>query len=509
MTRAIAYILAACLLPWSQEVAAEFTRSSLLAPKGLARSIAEDLNGDGLADLIFLAEKEIHIFRQRPTGFGEAPDEVLALSAHVGPMDVGLGAWPKPPQGDAQYDSRAPMLVMICVGGVYGFPQRDGRFARDPICLAETATLFSAPPEKPSTTDFVLDLNGDGVEEVLVPYRGGVHLFVPQEPFRLEHVQSIALEWASGWQARRAWCPIPKGGWSGRYAPVLSHTAGVSLSLEDWDRDGRLDIRSGRSDWHTRKAVHGIRLQKPDGTFEAEPSTTCQWVIDFDVGQKLRDLDGDGRPELVSTSRLRERWLPWMVLLPETQSTFVYRLGSTGAFGREPTHRFTSNLVGHRTTFFDWNRDGLLDVITFHSHIRASAKEDIVRAIVDKTFRYTVAFHVSRNGGLPEQPTLAKTVTYRVNRLTMPFIVPIIETGADLNGDGLPDLVVETKARTLVGFFQRARGFGDRPDFKLRAPEGYAVDFTDDLNGDAAADVLFRRGGAKDTQVTVLLSKHK
>ena len=509
MARAIAYALAACLAVWSHDAAAEFVRSSILAPKGLARSIAEDLDGDGLADLIFLAEKEVHILRQRPTGFGEAPDQILPLAACVGPLDVGLGAWPKPAPGDAQYDRGAPMLVLVGVGGVYGFPQREGRFVGEAVCLAETPTLFEETPEKLSISDFVLDLNGDGVEEVLVPYRGGVHLFVPQEPFRLGHVQSIPLEWSSGWQARESWCPIPQGGWSGRYAPVLSHTAGVSLSLEDWNRDGRLDIRSGRSDWHTRKAVHGIRLQKSDGTFQAEPSTTCQWAIDFDAVQSVRDLSGDGRPELLSTSRPQHRWLPWMVLLPETQSTFVYRMGSAGAFDREPAHRFTSNLVGHRPTFFDWNRDGLLDVITFRSHIRASAKEDIVRAIVDKTFRYTVAFHLSRNGVLPERPTLTKTVTYRVDQHTMPFIVPIIEMGADLNGDGLPDLVVETESNTLVGYFQRTRGFGGRPDFKLRAPEGYAVDFTDDLNGDGAADVIFSRSGAKDTQVTILLSRRK
>jgi len=198
-----------------------------------------------------------------------------------------------------------------------------------------------------------------------------------------------------------------------------------------------------------------------------------------------------------------------MVQLPEAQSTFVYCPGSDGVFGPEPSQRFTSNLVGHRTTFFDWNCDGRLDVITYHSHIRASAKEDIVRALVNKTFRYTVAFRLSRNGALPEQPTFTKTVTYRVDRLTMPFIVPIIETGADLNGDGLPDLVVQTETRTVVGYSQRARGFGSRPDFRLRIPEGYVVDFADDLNGDGAADVVFRRSNGKDTRVTILLSKRR
>ena len=287
----------------------------------------------------------------------------------------------------------------------------------------------------------------------------------------------------------------------------LAHRTGVSFTLQDWNRDGRLDLCTGRSDWQTRVATRHVWLQRADGAFPPQPTATYRWDIRVAATEGILDLDADGRPELIVTCHLRRRWLPWMVIFPETQHSFVYRLGAGNAFQDQPTCHFTSNLVGHPTCFVDWNRDGHLDALTFHSLLRATSKEQIAQAIVDKAFGFSVGFHLAASGKLPTLPTFVKNFTYRLDRLSFPHVIGEIKSCADLNGDGRPDLLVETRPNHLEGYYQTPTGLSAQPDMELTIPVGCWTVITNDLNGDARADVVFVQPGGEDTRLTILLSK--
>lgn len=483
--------------------AADFQRSTILAPKQLHRSMAADVNGDGLADLLFLANHTVHIFLQRREGFQPAADHTVRLPDDTGAVDLGLAQCTVQPRPGL----RRPMLVLLLPDGVYAIAQHDGRFADPPRRLAKCHTLFSRPCHAPDFADFVVDLNRDRVEEVLVPGEDHLHLFAANGPFALKRVQSLPLKWDRAWSARQTWCPIPKEGSPGRHAVSVRYKAGVLMALDDWNGDGLLDLRTARTHWDTGAAVHHIYYQLARGGFTPEPAATYHWPLHRDTRDRLIDLDRDGRPELVSTAVLPHRWLPWMLLLPEPQSTFVYRLNDRGAFEPQPCQRFTSSLVSHPTLFMDFNRDGWCDAVTFRCDIRAGAKEQVLRALVDRAFTYTVGVHLSKRGVLPAQPTAHKTVDYRLERLAMPFIVPLVETHADVDGDGRPDLVVETRTDRVVVYGQTDSGFTPKPILRLKAPAGSCLSFIEDLNGDGAADATFVSPAAGHARLTILLSR--
>ena len=475
-----------------------FQQSVVLTHRSNTQWILQDVNGDGLSDLLTLNARRLQVFGQGPRGFAAEPIEGPRLPESVCALGVGLAGLPGTDPGSAALVALTPDALLALI-------QRDGRFLGKPVRLADIDTIFRQPKRVLRFVDMVLDLDGDGRDEVVVPTPAGIAIFALRSAAGLELRQMLPLPRLSGWQVHRDWWWVPGDSLPRQRVPLLGYENSVKMAFQDWDRDGKLDLQTGWDDHMTGQAVRWIFIQQRQGTFPSRPTLTRTWPLHADRTEVLCDLEGDGEPELVSASHVPDRWLPLMVLAPETQSTYVYRSARGDRFAAAPTHRLASSLFGYSTRLEDWNRDGCLDGVTFRLESRMTSKEPLLQAMVHARLLCRVAFHLSDRGLIPERPTFQKTLPYSQHPTRLSG-APELTTHADFDGDGLPDLAARTAAGRVEVYRHTPAGLAAEPSLLLTMPANSRMVVPGDLNRDGAADVILIGQVQRRQQLTLLLS---
>ncbi|NIR51629.1 hypothetical protein GWO43_23895 [candidate division KSB1 bacterium] len=128
----------------------------------------EDLNNDGLKDLMLLLqlrenerieERKLSIYLQDKEGFAEPPNQTFTLAEDIILFDIGDVA------GDLKKE-----FVYFSREGIFHYTLSDTAFILNAHKLFETESLFMLSDRTSLVTwDFVADLNDDEVDEVFVP----------------------------------------------------------------------------------------------------------------------------------------------------------------------------------------------------------------------------------------------------------------------------------------------------------------------------------------------------
>ena len=239
-------------------------------------------------------------------------------------------------------------------------------------------------------------------------------------------------------------------------------------ALTDWTGNGELDlfvgVLGGAQDANESLAENFYFYENTGTAYQLR---TRQFVGGVDVGSEsdvaVGDLDGDGAPDLLLANKIDPN---------RGETSVVYRLSNEGP-STEPVYR----------------RDGALDLPSAYHYAPAlgDLTGDGTADLVLGTWKGRIAYHRNQGDGTFEAVDDALLEVSGESH-----IVPAL---GDLTGDGRPDLVVGTGGGTLQVY--RNTGSASEPAF-TRAPDllsgvdvgARAAPEVQDLNGDGVPDLL-------------------
>jgi len=225
------------------------------------------------------------------------------------------------------------------------------------------------------------------------------------------------------------------------------------------------------------------------------------------------DLNGDGTLDLVLV-----RNAPTDSDFNAKSTTLVYFGRSGGrtpaAYPEQPDQVFPAEGFA-QPILLDLNRNGLTDLLQVNVEITFW---NAMRAVVTRTVKGEAAFYRMGAGGrYPAQPD--EIESYTVNFSLSRFGHQPIATWGDLNGDGLPDLLLSASKDELGIHWGRPGRFWDSAsDLTVKdfIPIRQARLHVADLNGDGKDDLVFTYSRDDNRQMpetlhalTVLISRHE
>jgi hypothetical protein len=362
-------------------------RRTALPTHGAIRTVAGDLNGDGISDLVVVNTKENHVETAPLDSYIYLGDDKGRFSPdrRVGLQAVGANDATTPDLNGDGY----PEVILVSDGlrqkdrvdGVPLYWNGPGGFTKKPFVFPLLGARGSA----------VADLNHDGYLDILLsnPFTKSL----PEYP-----THSSYIFWGG-----------PDG-----YDPKRFHTFATPHAyrsyLADFDNDGNLDLVAGLM-YLSRVSVYWGNAQ---GKFSEDVRTDLPTFLCNTVN--AADLDGDGYIDILAGSKgSREN---------AEEPAFVYwggpakdRVTRAGVFALDRRTELPTS-AGSRSCIGDFNRDGRLDVC-------------ITNYLGNKTRRFPTYVYWGdgrRFAGL--------------QRMEIPFEAGSGAISADMNRDGWPDLAI-------------------------------------------------------------------
>jgi hypothetical protein len=438
-----------------------------------------DLTGDGVDEIIaFTSGAEgagVHVFDARPKGPGPHAALAVLRPAAQGHQEVYFACLARLVKGQG-----AEIVLVDRRRGVNAFRLVPNAGGTNPPGFAAPRKLGPAPelpfyPEKGSfpVLDAAMDLDGDGVEELVLPCSEGHLVLRPGgEPLILNTAVTQVLETPAH-----------------RFM-TLGFTVSRPVKL-DWDGDGRADLAA------VRRGVLVLHLQREDRTFlrvsrpvdvlRKDPASATH------ATPLLGDVDHDGRTDLLLTlspstvglfERFTSRQLLFLsphILSPETPG----RLAT-------PSDIVKTEGISINPTLTDYDGDGDLDLLVtslgldMKSRIRKSVSADYL------LFRFD-----EKERKFEHDPWLKVSRPFPMAQLERNSTAKVCFFTGDFDGDGKKDLLniadqghlTIQRGTTDTGLFSSARY--DFKDYLFRARAAVQNDVVvTDLDGDGTSDLV-------------------
>lgn len=434
----VAGLLAAAL------VGPEFVESRLEFPGRVLTYECPDINGDSRGDLFVVTREDedrvLNYFESAADGsFADAPSWRLALPADV----VAYGLF------DARADPGLEVLL-FSARGVYSLSTTKAGLKDNLVREIEIAVFPGlADPDMVPRWSLAKDLDGDGVEELLVTtkYEIAVHRAPrPQEgkgftrigtiPARPDDVSPGAR--ARGRFNRRAEIRIEtsllelfRGSTSSvpRFEQLryLEHSQAMRIpALVDWNGDGRVDAIPKFD-----AAAIEVFEQHENLVFDATPKKV-EFAIDDseDARIQLVDLDGDGRSELFVEREEGDG-------LSRDHVVTVFARDAEGGFVKEARARVKLNASDVDWSVQDVDHDGRVDLV--------ARVVDLPLGITDlaavRLELKLLVFRGKGGGELSRKPDFAFERTLKPEQMERIRESFVLDLGGDFDGDGINDLL--------------------------------------------------------------------
>ncbi len=449
-----------------------------------------------LADVFIVAadadgRRRGRYYEQRVEGeFAESPSHVVDIDPEAVVVDVGR-------LGDRD------AIVWLTTAGVIQFDPLTDTVRR----LARGISIYAAPAETGlPRIDFFRDINGDELDDLVIPDFNGyrVHVQRADGSFGAAAVMTAPPVMDMSFDNHPWYQPQP-------------------LFQADMDGDGRVDAVVWNED-HFRV----YRLLET-GSFDNEPVSVSSNVPFEIVGTDsisarlreedqseltlralydLRDLTGDGIPELVTLTIVSSG-----VFKKET----TYRIhrgippasmdGGDVTFSEEPMSVIASRGIQFETEGVDVDADSDIDLVI--SSVRIGIGK-IVGALLTGSVSFDLDFYPLGANGYADGPSVSRQITATFDLSSGDFFYPFVLI-TDVTGDGPADLLVQDGEDTLQVF----RGTGDETlferspvDVKLELPNDADLVQLADLNRDGRSDVVMRIENKKAPgRVSLLVSR--
>lgn len=363
--------------------------------------------------------------------------------------------------------------------------------------------------------DLAWDLNGNGRPELVVPTKKGYSVYSRAGAARLLETSKLRI-------------PIDQ-----RFGPafettILNRFLTSSLRLRrlvstDINGDGRLDLVA-----YLKQGLARF-LQRPNGTFPEKPDQAEPLEIVSKKGKDrakeqkekdteafanvrlaLVDLNRDKQAELVATETLGK------VGVFETLRTrlviFRGRRGEKRTWDESsPDTVINLKGVSGNPVFVDWDGDKRQDLVV--SAYRMDMFTNVKRALLKTMSIEYMVFRQRAKGKLfPREPDLSLSVDVPIEEMQRRGGHKAVLLRADLNGDGLHDMVARRSDGGLkVVLGKRIKAFfgGTKLGFDEKRPIKLSVGRTEpprvaDLDGDGKDELILEPFGGDDARARVV-----
>lgn len=421
----------------------------------------EDLNGDGVKDLLLLAcdetshplKKEVAVFLATEGGkYPPKPDHVLPLAPRVGALFF------------AETDGAAPReLVAVQARGAEVY-----RFEAGCFNLVDEPAFFSLYPTGSKNPAFLpegaADMDGDGIEEWLVP--------VP-EGYELRHgdrlVAQIACDMYS--ELRRGSSTYVYN----RFPAVLPY------EVPDSKQKGLAMLSDEFADFARGEGW------KEHWRFKIPVNLEEKW----EASARMEDINGDDFPDLVVTQTRGTARL-------EAQ-TQVYIATAPYVYPETPTATFLAKGSLVSPAIKDVNGDGAMDVLIINIPF---GMKNIISFFTRGKISANIDVYPFENGAFPAKPGYSTSLTMEApeGREQTAYAM------GDFNGDKHLDLGFSRAANEFAVYF------GDGKDIIASSPSevinvpAFGQARSVNLRSEDRMDlVIFHPGGANKNRVEVIL----
>jgi len=463
------FALAFALFGPTAHSAVRFTESEIRTDAEPEEIQFTDLNGDGRADLLAIEKTNLVIAFQAPSG-------TFLTNQLRYPIAKPSLVWP------TKFGTSGPASVLLMTAdGVIEllFTNRMPQ-ARD---LIKQPTLLPAEVDKPSLRFFCFtDLNQNHPFLVL-PMNTGLQIW-----------QLNGENWTNTQTLERGFTtdfiPAPR-------IPGYSLSLDLDLAIADVNGDGRDDLMFRRDELRDRES-YALYLQTATGQFELQPTLSQTNKHALEVWRCWRDLNKDGKPDLVQGTWLNE---PWFV--PGFRSgkvlVGIYLADTQGQLPRSPSFSFRKNDWAPAVPLIDLDGDGFPDLILGYGLF--DSRDGLRRMIMTKQVDFKLKFYFWRPGvGYPKEADCQRDLLVRVDRSMLELgwqrgdFERFVNLSGDFNGDGKRDLVIRDRSdQVSVYFFQsREKGFSAEPSLTFHCADPIQSIQVQDLNGDGISDLILR-----------------
>ena len=304
-------------------------------------------------------------------------------------------------------------------------------------------------------TVFVADLNGDGWDDVFVCPTPG------KQGYWYENPKGAKQHWT------KHMGPTEIGNESQMWADIFGNgKAGPLYNMNDWFGFGTYDIKNGVPEWTFHKVSNGpdkrffkythgigygdingnglVDMVEKDGWWEQPKEKDKPWTFhpyqfaDAAAHMLVYDVDGDGLNDVVTAWHCHLYGLVWHKQVRDVDGKI--------SWNRQEILPISPNMESndlrisqmHALALADFNGDGIPDFVTgkrYWAHGPQGDKEPDAPAVL-------VWFETKRDG--------KGGVTFIPHIIDTDSGVGTQVTAVDLNGDGVPDIIVSNKKGTFV-----------------------------------------------------------
>ena len=372
--------------------------------------------------------------------------------------------------------------------------------------LVRFSSLYTLPVigELPGL-DLVRDINGDGLEDMMVPDFDGYWLFMQVEAGVFDQGRLIALPAIMG---------VPYGSYVS-YRPANPYFADMNLdALQDlvfWSQDElKVFFQDDSLNYRTEAESYqpAIEFQEEGlaGISIGLGGAEDQSNIEAKTLYKFTDLNRDGFVDIVTLS-VRSSGVLNKTSRYEVHMGFA--VDGAVVHSSVPESVIESDGIQFEIDEQDFNNDGSVDFVVSSVEIGLGR---ILAALITGSISTDLSFYRMNGGRYPNRPNATRKIKATFSLSSGEVFYPTVMI-ADVNGDRISDLIVQDGRKGMNIFAGEDSDdlFASRPtEFQVEMPNNPELIHITDLNRDGKKDIIIRYEDGDDrlrNSINVLVAR--
>ena len=491
--------------------------------------LVEDLNEDGLNDILIfhtrksgkVISRHFSIFYHTANGFSNKADQSFQIDPEAVIYDV------------ADVDGKPGKdILFFKSAGLFYYEQEGGHYFETPRILLKTDSIYTLPDKSfLESIDFASDLNGDGIDEILVPQFKNCLIYSkymnkdymlnpdwhdPYHPFSLSDdadTKGYTLKSKLDVLMQNS---IISSKEVTKY--LVSSFVTPNIVIADYNRDQRGDIII------IQETYLQVFFQDEQGNYSNDNSITVELGFELtqaytlavgNVNRRLRnrlkdktgikclqDINNDGLLDIV----IEKLSLSAGALNPKKQFPVFFGrqvhadVSKGGSFNKIPDHMIINRGFQVHSWIIDLNSDGKSDIVTPVIEIGLfNLITMLITGSIDVTFFVYLMDDTGKYTKKPDDVFDFSVEFHRSGRK-----IPVVDFDGDYNGDGRMDLLRAEEDNLIIHYSPKNGIISDGPEvwFPVEIPENGINVKPQKLNADDKSDVVIIYPNKQDENTT-------
>lgn len=397
-------------------------------------------------------------------------------------------------------------IVLLAPEGAYYFPLEGERVSATPQLLFKKSLIQGQRTgQTVDYLEFALDMDGDGLDELLVPEENSFSIYRQVSPGQFEAMELPRNPYKDKklFQFQQALPddPVRIPSISG----LLSRRRGVSdLLLFDANGDKLVDliytsILPGPNSQQLER--YEVFLQRKGGVFASEPSQVMDIPYEGNVDMTFRDLNKDGFLDVLA---IRSNY---DLVNPRTVVKIYMSNGKPQQLFSKETDRFiTKDPIG-LVRIGDFNGDSWIDFATTFFSYQFGSADDIVDLALASKVKFKLQFFLGqKDKGFDRQPAFEKELVLNMKSENYRGYPPVLIVD-DMNGDHVMDMIARPNEDIVDIYPSEGKlSYPKNPAEEYSVPPDAVLD-VEDINGDGLADLLVSSASKRMLKIYISLPK--